>query len=90
MHKLNCEVIPTHVEVTYIQRPDAGSISEKTSKLIGVKPTKVEIVTKEISQEDWDMIEKQLKMVVRTMKVYRENPELEDVLFRENLISFRR
>lgn len=80
----------THVEVTYIQRPDAGSISEKTGKPIGVKPAKVEIVTKEISQEDWDMIEKQLKMVVRTMKVYRENPELEDVLFRENLISFRR
>ena len=86
----------THLEVVYITRPvdavEATEISPKTGKLIGgkkEKPTTVKIVTYEIQDEDWITIEKKLKLVVRTMRVYREQPELADVLFRPNEISYR-
>jgi hypothetical protein len=78
------------LEITYIQKPNKGYISEKTGKLIGVKPAKVSIVRYDITLEDWIEIEEVLDSIVKTYKAYISSPELKDVLYRENLLSYRK
>lgn len=80
----------THIEIVYIQRPNAGYPSEKTGKLIGVKKPVINVVVHEITDADWQEIEDLLLVVVDTLRLYFDNKELAHLIFRENKFSFRK
>ena len=86
--KLN-DLYTDTLEVTYIQRPTDGHISEKTGKLIGIKRPDVKTVTYTITDKDWMDIEKAIYLEADTYKLVKANPEIAHLVYRNNPLSFR-
>lgn len=78
------------LEVVYIQRPNRGYISEKTGKVIGIKPAKVETIRYEITDTDMEEIKELLLSVDSTIELVHRLPSLKSILFRENKLSYRK
>ena len=84
-----------YVEVTYIRRPDVnGKPSDKTfnkdgtPKIIGIRETQIKVLREPLTDELMQMVKESLKLLIKTVKTYQDNPELADVLFRPNKLSF--
>jgi glutaredoxin-related protein len=84
-----------HIEVTYIARPDVkGKPSEKSfnkdgsPKIIGIKNTQIKTIREPITDEVMVRVKSSLKLLIKTLKTLNTYPELADVLFRPNELSF--
>jgi len=77
------------LQIYFIQRPNKGHPSEKTGKIIGIKPAKVLLVEHKITKEDWKEFEEILTIMRKTLYIHKIRPDLADVLFRHNPYTFR-
>jgi hypothetical protein len=79
---------PKYIEVRWIKKPSLGEISDKTGKLIGVKKTEIRTVKEEITEKMWAEVKDYLTVMFKTIGAVQKQPELADILFRENKESF--
>ena len=79
--------VVNNIEITYISKWKAGTISPKTKNVIGSKKPEVIVIKEQIKEEDISFILDQVKNLGRRISMCKEDPSLVDVLFYVNPLS---
>lgn len=77
------------IEIVQIKRPDMiGKISEKTNKVIGIKPAEIKVISEKITDEMIMDTKEHLISIMDTLTASKEYPELTKLLFPKNPLSY--